>query len=159
MPQHWYAIDRCYYDYLRVYLPAGAKLTSATPHPVTRQEMIMLDQDVPARVDLLDENLQGLQAFGTLLVVPMGGTLETDFQFGLPAGILQPDPVSHAQIYQLRVQKQAGTGAIPITIRVHLPTGSRLTAVSPAGAVREGDNLLFDSKLTTDVNIQIQFEP
>ncbi len=76
----WYTIDSCYYDYLRVYLPAGSYLRSATPHPVARTEMVMLDQDVPARVDRLDENLVGLQGFGTLLVVPMGGDLETDFQ-------------------------------------------------------------------------------
>ena len=152
-------IDRCYYDYLRVYVPAGTYLTSATPHPVTRAEMYMLDQDVPARVDRLDENLEGLQGFGTLLVVPMGGTLETDLHFGLPNGILQADPRSSEQIYELRVQKQAGTEAIPITIRVHLPTGARLSSVSPTNFVQEGANLLFDLDLATDANIRIEFRP
>ena len=119
----------------------------------------MLDQDIPARVDRLDENLEGLQGFGTLLVVPMGGTLETDFHFGLPVGIFQADPLSDAQIYQLRVQKQPGTGPIPITIRVHLPTGSRLTSISPKEVVQEGEDLLFSLDLATDVNIRIQFQP
>jgi hypothetical protein len=157
--EYWYGINRCYYDYLRVYLPAGTYLTSATPHPVTRAEMYMLDQDVPARVDRLDENLEGLQGFGTLLVVPMGGSLETDFHFGLPIGILQADPLSNAHMYQLKVQKQAGTESTPITIRVHLPTGARLSSISPTNFVQEGANLLFDLDLATDVNLRIQFQP
>ncbi len=157
--EYWYAIDRCYYDYLRVYVPAGSKLVSATPHAVTRDEMVMLDGDVPGRVDNLDDHLSGLQGFGTLLVVPMGGTLETDFQFNLPAGILQSDPTSGEQIYELRVQKQAGTVATPITIRVHLPQGSRVASVSPGQYVQSGDSLLFDLTLTTDAAIRIQFQP
>ena len=155
----WYAIDRCYYNYLRVYVPVGTQLKSATPHAVSRDEMIMLDEDIPARVDILDENLQGLQGFGTLQVVPMGKTLETDFQFILPASILELDPGSHEQIYKLKVQKQAGTVAIPITVRVHLPQGSKIISISPEVSVREGNNLLFYLKLTVDVNIRIQFHP
>jgi len=156
---YWYAIDRCYYNYLRIYVPAGTQLKSATPHAVSRDEMIMLDEDIPARVDILDENLQGLQGFGTLLVVPMGKTLEIDFQFILPDSILESAPVSHEQVYQLKVQKQAGTVAIPITVRVHLPQGSKITSISPEVSVREGNNLLFYLKLTMDVNIRIQFHP
>jgi Protein of unknown function (DUF4012) len=156
---YWYAINRCYYNYLRVYVPAGTQLKSATPHAVTRDEMVMLDQDVPARVDSLDDNLPGLQGFGTLELVPMGASLETDFQFNLPAGVLQIDPIFHGLIYQLKVQKQAGTRAIPITVRVHLPHGSQISSASPGGYTQTGDNLLFDLTLTTDVNIRIQFHP
>ena len=111
--EFWYNINRCYYNYLRVYVPSGAQLKSATPHAVTRDEMSMLNQDVPARVDRLDESLPGLQGFGTLEMVHMGASLETDFQFNLPAGILGTDPASGDVIYQLKVQKQAGTGGDP----------------------------------------------
>jgi hypothetical protein len=62
-------------------------------------------------------------------------------------------------VYQLKVQKQAGTVANLITIRVHLPKGSVIDSVSPGGYTQAGDNLLFDLKLTTDVNIRIQFHP
>ena len=157
--EYWYPIDRCYYNYLRVYVPAGTQLQSATPHAVTRDQMIMLDQDVPPRVNFLDENLTGLQGFGTLEMVRMGATLETDFQFNLPEGILQTDPVTGAEIYQLKVQKQAGTVATPLTLRVHLPNGSRINSISPSGYSQAGDNLLFNLILNTDVNIQIQFHP
>jgi hypothetical protein len=119
--------------------------------------MIMLDEDVPPRVDLLDDNLQGLQGFGTLLVVPTGQSLQTDFQFSLPTGILESDPISHNQIYQLKIQKQPGTDGVPITIRVHLPQGSQIMFISPVGFTRLESNLLFTLKLTRDVNIRIEF--
>ncbi len=157
--EYWYPIDRCYYDYLRVYLPAGSQLLGATPHAVSRNEMIMLDQDVPARVDSLDEDLKGLQGFGTLLVVQIGNTLETDFQFQLPPNILQVDPTGRYRMYRLRIQKQPGTTAIPVTIRVHLPQGARLEAVSPENYVQSGSSLLFELNLATDVVVQIQFGP
>ncbi len=157
--EFWYPIERCYYDYLRVYLPAGTRLQSATPHAVTRAEMVLLDRDVPARVDTLEDELPGLQGFGTLLVVPMGKTLETDFQFDLPPGIFPVDPVSHEQVYRLKVQKQPGTGAVPVTVRVHLPSSAKILSVSPEGSVQQGNNLLFDLALKTDVNIQIRFQP
>ena len=157
--EYWYAIDRCYYNYLRVYVPAGTQLKSATPHSVKRDQMIMLDQDIPPRVDSLDDNLTGLQGFGTLEMVRMGATLETDFKFNLPTIILQTNPVTGDLIYQLKVQKQAGTVAIPLTLRVHLPNGSRINSVSPSGFTQAGDNLLFNLILNTDENIRIQFHP
>ena len=119
----------------------------------------MLDQDIPPRVDSLDDNLTGLQGFGTLEMVRMGATLETDFKFNLPTIILQTNPVTGDLIYQLKVQKQAGTVAIPLTLRVHLPNGSRINSVSPSGFTQAGDNLLFNLILNTDENIRIQFHP
>lgn len=152
-----YPIDRCYYDYLRVYLPAGTQLKSAVPHAVSHATMIMLSEDIPPRVDVLDDSLQGLQGFGTLLVTPMGQNVETDFKFNLPAGILTSDLKLRDLIYQLKVQKQAGTMATPIIVRVHLPQGSKIRSVSPEGSLTEGNNLLFNLVLSADVNIRIEF--
>jgi hypothetical protein len=157
--EYWYPVDRCYFDYLRVYLPAGTQLKSATPHAVSRDTMIMLDENIPPRVDVLDESIQGLQGFGTLLVVPIGQSVETDFQFNLPAGILKSDLILRDLIYQLKVQKQPGTGAIPITVRVHLPQGSKIRSISPDGSITVGNNLLFNLALSEDINIRIEFYP
>lgn len=157
--EYWYAIDRCYYDYLRVYVPSGTVLVNATPHAVTRDEMIMLDRDVPGRVDNLDDRLAGLRGFGTLLVVPMGGSLETDFEFRLPAGIVQHGPGVGELTYALRIQKQAGTVATPISVRIQLPQGARIGSVTPGGYVESGGSLRFDLELKMDITIEIRFEP
>ena len=155
---YWYPINRCYYNYLRVYLPAGTQLTGGTPHQVTRNEMVMLDQNVPARIDVLTEQLHGLQGFGTLMVVPMEQSLGTSFQFQLPAGILMQNPGSHDYIYQLKIQKQPGILSAPVTFRLHLPNGARVLSASPQ-AVQDGQNLLFETDLMEDFHVQVEFQP
>ncbi len=154
----WYRLDGCYYDYLRVYAPAGTQLTAATPHAVSRAEMVMLDADVPARVDLLDDHIENVTGFGTLLVVPTQGSLATSFDFRLPAPILQPGAQTGDLVYELKIQKQAGTVAVPVTVRVHLPHGSRIQSAS-RDFVQDGDNLLFDLNLRTDIHLRIEFRP
>ncbi|MFH1184036.1 MAG: DUF4012 domain-containing protein, partial [Chloroflexota bacterium] len=154
----WYAIDRCYYDYLRVYLPARTQLTAATPHTVTRDEMVMLEADVPARVDILEESIGNVQGFGTLLVVPIQGSLQTDFHYSLPASVLQAGTRAGELVYTLKIQKQAGTAAVPVAVRVHLPHGAHVESAAP-GSVQQGDDLLFDLDLRTDIGVRIEFRP
>jgi hypothetical protein len=156
---YWYPIERCYYNYLRIYLPAGTQLTRATPEPVTRDEMVMLDQDVPARVDVLNEQVHGLQGFGTLMVVPMGQSLQTSFQFRLPVAIITKDPGSNNYVYQLKIQKQPGIASAPVTFRLHLPNGAKVISALPPPAVQDGSNLLFQSDLMEDLHVQVQFRP
>jgi len=147
-------INRCYWDYLRVYSLAGTQLLDATPHAV--QGDWMLDgQGVPARIDILDEGITGVQSFGTLFVVPIGETLETSFRLLLPSGIIQVDGPNE-RVYQLHVQKQPGTQANPVNICVKLPDGSILSNSSPAGELKAGTWCL-DKTLLTDLNVTLAF--
>jgi hypothetical protein len=156
LQEPWYPIDRCYYDYLRVYVPAGTQLVSATPHAVTRQEMIMLEQDIPARVDLLNEIIENVTGFGTLLVTPIGQSLNTTFQFKLPTDVLQSGSDANEKIYRLKIQKQAGIVVIPVTLRIHLPANAKISAVTPNGIV-DGRNVFFELDLREDIVIEITF--
>jgi len=154
--EEYYPIDRCYWDYMRVYTPQGANLTSGTLQSVPASWMI-LDQAVPPQVDLLDESEPGLQGFGTLLVVPGGKTINTTMQFALPASrILLKDAATHSFAYDLTVRKQPGTLAIPFALRIHLPNNAILRSASQGGTV-QGNNLLFQMNLNTDVNVEVVF--
>ncbi len=152
-----YVIDRCYYNYLRVYTLQGTTLLDATPHAVPAAWMI-LNQDVPAQVDTLDEEIDGVQGYGTLLVVPGGQTLETAFRFRLPARVLSDGPDPNQMTYRLKVQKQPGTLAIPLTVRIHLPSGTAILS-APAGSLIQSDNLLINTNLTQDVELDVVFVP
>jgi LysM repeat protein len=147
-------IDRCYWDYLRVYSPSGTQLLAVIPHAV-QGEWMLDGQGVPARVDILDEGIVGVQSFGTLFVVPIGKTLETSFRFLLPSGIVQGDG-RNKRVYQLHVQKQPGTQANPVNICVKLPAGSSLLNSSPAGELKTGMWCL-DKALLTDLNLTLAF--
>ncbi len=148
-----YPITDCYWNYLRIYMPAGTKLQDATPQFVPANWML-IKQDVPARVDMLDEGITGVQAFGTLQVVPGGESVNTTFHFALPASIIQSG-IGQSK-YHLLVKKQPGTLAEPITIRVHLPNNaSVLTA--PKGAVVQGQNVLYQTDLQTDLEFEVVY--
>ncbi|HEX5139782.1 MAG TPA: hypothetical protein VFX19_02455, partial [Dehalococcoidia bacterium] len=56
--------------------------------------------------------------------------------------------------YRLFVQKQAGTGAVPLTVSLKLPDGARLESVSVGGKPVK----IVDGRLTTDLSTDRVFE-
>lgn len=157
--ERWYQLDRCYYNYLRVYLPEGTRLLAAQPQAIPAAWM-MLRQAVPAQVDALEpevEHVAGVQGFGTLLVVPGQKTQGVSFSFALPARVIQPGPGPGQWTYQLKIQKQAGTRALPLSLRLRLPTGARLVAVSPSTAEWVDETLLLETSLKTDLFLTVVF--
>ncbi len=154
----WYPINRCYYDYFRVYLPAGARLIDANPHEIP-SEWMLLGQPVPARVDTLNmefEKINGATGFGTLLVIPGMKSLNTGFRFALPASVISQEPGSRQRSYFLKIQKQPGTLATPLTVRIHLPNQAQDIQADPAASV-DSNNVLLETDLTTDVTIRVNF--
>jgi hypothetical protein len=150
-----YPINRCYWSYLRVYKQQDVKLMEARPHLIQGEWMIR-GEDVPPRVDVLDEDLPGVQAFGTLLVVKGGASLSTSFEFGLPPGVVAFEDSSGRYTYRLKVQKQPGTLAIPLTLRIHLPNRAALIS-APGGAFTQDNSLLVEADLRTDLELEIVF--
>ena len=150
-----YPISRCYWTYTRVYKQAGVALLDATPHAIPGEWMI-LHERVPARVDTLDEELQDAQGFGTLLVVPGGKRLDTMFQFALTDTVVSAGEASGEYRFGLKVQKQPGTRANSMTLRIQLPDHAVLTS-TPPGAVLQDQILLFETNLRTDVELEIFF--
>ena len=148
-------IDLCYWDYLRVYGPAGTQLLHATPHAVPGNAMLD-GVGVPARVDVLREGIAGVQSYGTLVLVPTSASIETDFQFALPASVVQTSADKKTQIYNLHVQKQPGTLAIPINICVRLPAGAALVNATLGGKFDSGQ-WCMSGDLSTDIQVTLAF--
>lgn len=151
-----YPVNACYWNYMRIYKPAATQLLDATPQRVPANWMV-LDHGVARGVDVLDEDLSGLQGFGTLMVVPGGGSVTNEFEFSLPGAILEAASDTDEIVYHLKVDKQPGTIAIPLTVRIHIPNGSFLDPL-PAGAIVEGNHLLFETNLSVDVVLKVSFQ-
>ena len=150
-----YPIDRCYWDYMRVYTVAGTSLQEANPQAIPADWMIRR-QAVPAQVDILDEEIDGVQVFGVLKVVPGGQSVATNFEFILPGHIIKTQRDSRNFVYSLRIQKQPGTLAVPAKIRLHLPNNAIIQSV-PSGAIVQGRNILIETNLKEDCEIEIVF--
>jgi hypothetical protein len=118
---------------------------------------MILEKSPPAQVDVLDEGIDGVQGFGTMQVVPASDYRITLFEFLLPADVVQAGPESGQWLYRLKVQKQPGTLAVPITIRVRLP-GNASVLQAPAGAVVEGSSILLQTDLRADRQIEVLYQ-
>jgi hypothetical protein len=103
---------------------------------------------------MLDEELNGLQGLGTLMVVPGGGSSLNSFRYHLPQGIVVRD--GERLTYRLKVEKQPGTVAVPIIIRLHLPNGATVESSRPK-AVLEGNHLYLATDLRTDLVLDLSF--
>lgn len=153
--QESYPVDRCYWDYMRVYTAAGTSLHAAIPQAIPADWMIRR-QAVPAQVDILDEEIDGVQGFGVLKVVPGGQSVATNFEFILPVHIVKTQIDSRNSVYSLRIQKQPGTLAVPAKIRIHIPNNAIIQSVPP-GAIIQGSNILIETNLKEDCEIEIVF--
>jgi hypothetical protein len=154
-------IARCYWNYLRVFVPEGTSLLEASPDAIPAEWMI-LGEPVPARVDVLDnhgavdQTPPGLNAFGTMVVVPRGEQRVTGFQFALPSEVLTEIGPGEWS-YRLVVQKQPGTLAVPLRLQIQLPAGAEVLSAEPNGE-QVGDSWLATLDLRTDLALILRFQ-
>jgi hypothetical protein len=90
-------IARCYFDYLRVYVPAGSKLLQA--------------EGVNPESLLSREGEQDTQEIAGYFVLSPNEQRRVVFTYQLPPAI-KPDS------YRLMVQRQSGTGPLPVTLGI-----------------------------------------
>ncbi len=147
-------IQRCYWNYLRVYVPPQSQLTKARPHALSG-DFLLNGQDEPARIEPLPSEM-AKTVWGTLLMVPRGETLQTDFSYHLPPQVVKRQEASWH--YQLVFQKQAGTQADQVRVAVILPVSAQLVHSNQANVKRFQDNsLIFEFPLKTNQIIELVF--
>jgi hypothetical protein len=146
-------IHRCYYDYLRVYVPAGSVLRAATPHPVPGGYLLRGEPDDGQAVALSDE--AGKTVFAQFFVVEYGQTLTTRFEYDLPRVARLSKGQWH---YVLLVQKQPGTDSTPVSLTLALPPGAQLLAATPSPRMTDKETLTFDLSLDTDIVVEVVYE-
>jgi hypothetical protein len=146
--------ERCYYDYLRVYVPSGAELLQATPHAVPGSILLSGEQQ-PAEVDV-SRGEEGKTVFATFLVLRPGESLETSFSYTLPRAIAEGGEGPWR--YSLIVQKQPGTDARPLELAIDLPADAKILEAHPEPAERRGSVLQYRLDLRTDVSLELSWE-
>jgi hypothetical protein len=146
-------MHRCYYDYLRAYVPAGSVLRAATSHPTPGRYLLRGEPD-PGQAVTLDDDA-GKTVFGQFFVVEYGQTLETRLVYDLPPVTWMSEGQRH---YALLIQKQPGTDGVPILLTVALPPGARLASAAPSPSRIDGETLTFELELAIDVVVEIAYE-
>jgi hypothetical protein len=123
-------VRRCYFNYVRVLAPAGARLVSAEG----------LEGDV-----VTQPGERGATQFSGSLVLPPGRTARVRLTYDLPPGLVGP------RDYHLRVQKQPGTPAWPVKVVLIDPTGAWQPLAPGGRRTEQGVQVVFDLKRDTDV--------
>lgn len=128
---------RCYFNYIRVLVPAGAELLSAEG----------FEQD---QVTVKPGERDTTQLAGSL-ITPSGATRRVRLSYRLPSGLLSDN------VYRLRVQKQPGTPALPVKVTLLAPPGEVWQPVAPGGQqTEEGVRVFFELSQDTEVVMQRQ---
>lgn len=145
--------DKCYWNYLRVYVPAGSELTSGTEHRVPGASWFS-GIDLTSTTEVYDE-LPGYTTFANYMLVEKGQQVTSNYAYTLPADVIQTD--NGRSRYELVVFNQAGTGPEPVTISVTLPAGAKLLSAQPEPTAVIGSTVAFDLLLATRETITLEF--
>jgi hypothetical protein len=104
--------------------------------------------------ELAEEN--GKTVFGRFFALPKGAKRELSFSYVTPAVVgFRGD----AAEYRLLIQKQPGTGAIPLRIRLILPEGAGPVSLELDGESLDSKNLEVQTDISRDREIVIRYRP
>ncbi len=147
-------MDRCYWNYVRLLVPAGAVLRSA-PHHVVPAAALWRGQATTGQVDV-EELPAGYTARGQLLLLAPGETAALDFTYELPIGTAARQ-ANGTWLYRLRLPKQPGTHRLSWEVVVHLPEGARLLNSTPEGLLEGETSLTYHLPQATDQQITVRY--
>ncbi|MEA3339387.1 MAG: DUF4012 domain-containing protein [Chloroflexota bacterium] len=145
-------MHRCYWDYVRVYVPGESRLLEATAHPIPGR-LFLTGEGRTGEAEILTGE-GGRSVFAAFLVLAPGEQVETRFVYDLPPGTVEE--AEGVWRYRLHIQKQGGTDANDVRVALNLPDGMELVAAFPPPSGREGDRLFYNLKLQTDLELEVR---
>ncbi|MCD4670981.1 MAG: DUF4012 domain-containing protein [Actinomycetia bacterium] len=147
-------MDRCYWAYLRLYLPEGARLVKASRHLIPAAAM--WDGRPWDGEPLLGEPERDHAVVEQAFLLPMASQVALHFVYELPAGILQEEAggVFH---YHLDLQKQAGLDAVPVDISLRLPSNAVVLDLWPQPTSQQGRRLWYQLDLKEDSSLSVRY--
>ena len=146
-------MQRCYWDYVRVYGPLGSRLLEATTQPVPG-ELLLTGNEGLGDIEVISQEA-GKSVFATLFVLDRGERTRVDLSYELPAEVM-----GHAdgtRRYQLYLQKQGGTDARDVQVELILPAGAKRVVPSPRPTRREDNRLVYETQLRTDLSFSVRW--
>ena len=146
-------MERCYWNYLRVYVPSASELIDASPHPISGSE-VLGGHPHPAQVTVGPPELER-NVFGTFLLLHPSEAMATSFEYVLPMEILRTEGAEVE--YRVLVQKQPGTRAIPLQFELLLPSGVDLEMSEPEPTLATTSRLKYSLLLETDQTLTVVF--
>ena len=147
-------VNDCYWNYLRIYTPRGSSLTSSSSHPIAA-ELLLSNMPWDGAVRTLDNSGDLFTTYDNFLRIKTGEEVTAAIDYRLPKGTLESTKDGFK--YSLLVQKQAGTIADLLRVKVTVPPGFTLKSSEPDPDAIHGDTIRFETSLITDQKIELIF--
>ncbi len=146
--------DQCYWNYVRVYAPAGSTLQDASRHTVPGNTLYSeTTWDSPG---LMVDDLPWLSTFANFLLVPRNEEVTATFAYQLPAGVLTLLESGDLS-YQLDIRKQPGMKDEALRVTVNLPANASVLEVTPAPSAVDGTRISFELNLNANQLVAIRY--
>ncbi|MBP6015967.1 MAG: DUF4012 domain-containing protein [Candidatus Promineofilum sp.] len=146
--------DQCYWNYLRIYAPAGSALIDSSPHLVPA-ETLYSETAWNSRAQTI-EDIPWLAVFANFMLVPRGQTVTSFFSYELPAGVVAVQDGGE-RLYHLSVQKQPGMKSEQLTVTITLPQDAVFLEAIPAPTTVEGAKLVFTMEFDSDRQVIVRY--
>jgi hypothetical protein len=146
---------RCYWDYVRVYVPEGSVFIEGQLPP-TPGEWLLTAQDESGEWSI-GEGEAGTVVFGGIFVVPTLGHGDLTLTYFLPQHVIALGPEGELT-YALRLVKQAGTDATAVSIHLIPPPGYEAANDNRWEPALDG-SLHWTGDLQTDIDLTLTLNP
>ncbi len=147
-------VNKCYWNYLRLYTPYGSQLLDASSHIVPAEAMLS-GQSLANNAQTIDD-ITGLTTFANFFLLPVAEQTTSYFTYQLPENIIHP--TTDGRQYDLQIYKQAGAKPEPIHVMIQLPEEAVITKTQPTPTNIEGNLVYFDFDLNFDTAVSVQFK-
>lgn len=154
LPDYLTLADACYWNYLRLYVPPGSQLLDSTWH-IIPGEAHRSGQTWEGKAQVIEETAVAT-TFANYLLLPMGETLHSQFDYALPRVVTPAD--SGGSQYTLHIVQQAGSRGYPLRLTVALPPGVQFRDARPAPTAVDGSNVQFELFIDRDTTIVVAYE-
>ena len=147
--------NRCFYDYLRVYAPRGARLLDSTRQTIP-SSYFLSRQPVNSQAEM-SEPEAGRSVFAFLFVVETGKNWQARLTYELPSTITRQ--MGGEKRYALWIQKQPGKGTIPTTVTVDLPPDTQVISTVPSAreVLAQEGRIRFELLVNKDTYVEVQY--
>jgi hypothetical protein len=146
-------IDRCYWDYLRLYVPQGSQLLEATRTPVPAHHL--LSGRGTSGEPVVEPLEAGKTVFATFFELAPAERKEIRFEYEPPPKVVRREADGYR--YELLIQKQPGTDVPPVEVNVSLPQGAEIVSSEPHPANIEEARIRYTFDLSTDWKLVLTF--
>jgi hypothetical protein len=154
-PVYAQMMDRCYWDYVRVYVPDGCQVLHATAIRVPPDLLLGGIGDSGETVCTAAPEGPWLSC-GALVFLPTATSQTRSLSWTLPSDVVEWG--AEGSWYALRVQRQPGAASHRLTVSILLPEGTRLLRTTPSVVDVTAASVSFSARLDRDRDFQVWFE-